>query len=100
MKHTMSAKLAERHLPMEPFMRKLLRESVEIEHVIAAMSIVALLPDNHWVFFEYRDFPNGLESVKAYAKETGRNLVTNTGISGDSYLAIRADYRRRNRPSE
>ena len=91
----MQAKLADRHLPQLPFMRNALREAIEFEQVIASMTLVALLPNNRWMFFEYRDFPKRLESFKAYARETGRTVLINGGISGDSALAIRANYYRR-----
>jgi hypothetical protein len=97
MKWSMAGKVARRHLPSEPMLRDVLEAAVKLEYVIAARSVVALLPDDRWHFFEFEDFPDGLASARAYAKETGRDLIVNGGVGGGSMLAAMASYRRKHR---
>lgn len=97
MQSAMAAKLADRHLPLEPVLRDIMRHAIEFEYVISARYAVALLPDNRWEFLEFRGFPDGVNSLKSYARETAKPLMINGDVRGHSLLAGLTQWRTRNR---
>lgn len=98
MTNAMATKLASRHLPSEPLFRDIMRQAIELEYVISAMYLSALLPGNRCEFLEFHHFPDGINSAKAYSRETGIPLMINGAHGGQSILATRARYRAENSP--
>lgn len=75
-----------RHLPEHPYLQWVL-EDAELEFILSTRYILAVLPGGRLELFEFREFPEGLASVLAYANETGKPLRLSRRLFSRSLMA-------------